>query len=73
MNKSKLTSASQDPRNPSYKFKDMENEEVENSNKFNEYVNKNKVIKIFSGTLWAEGPAFIPHLNTLIWSDIPNN
>ncbi len=73
MNKSKLISADQDPRNPSYKFKDMENEEVENSNKFNEYVNKNKVIKIFSGTLWAEGPAFIPHLNTLIWSDIPNN
>ena len=23
--------------------------------------------------LWAEGPAFIPHLNTLVWSDIPNN
>ena len=23
--------------------------------------------------LWGEGPAYIPHLDTLVWSDIPNN
>ncbi|HET6182816.1 MAG TPA: SMP-30/gluconolactonase/LRE family protein [Acetobacteraceae bacterium] len=29
--------------------------------------------RIASGFRWAEGPAFFPDLNCLIWSDIPNN
>ncbi len=73
MNKKELLPADQDPRNPSFSFKNMQNENVQNSNLFNEYVKNNSVEKVFSGTLWAEGPAFIPHLNTLVWSDIPNN
>ena len=73
MNKRNLPPAHEDPRNPSYSFKNMENEHVENSNIFNEYIGNNKVNKIFTGTLWSEGPAYIPHLDTLVFSDNPNN
>ncbi len=68
-----LPPADKDPRNPSYNYKTLQNEEVENTHIFNQYIKNKKLKKIFSGTLWAEGPAYIPHLNTLIWSDIPNN
>ena len=27
----------------------------------------------FDGTLWAEGPCYIPHKDMLVWSDNPNN
>lgn len=73
MNQKKLLPADQDIRNPSYNFKNIENEEVENTNIFNNFVQNSKVDKIFTGTLWGEGPAYIPHLKTLVWSDIPNN
>ncbi len=29
--------------------------------------------KLFEGTVWAEGPAWIPATQTVRWSDIPNN
>ncbi|MEO3940388.1 SMP-30/gluconolactonase/LRE family protein [Paenarthrobacter nicotinovorans] len=29
--------------------------------------------KLFEGTVWAEGPAWIPESQTVRWSDIPNN
>lgn len=29
--------------------------------------------RLFSGTLWAEGPAWFPAHRTLVWSDIPND
>ena len=51
----------------------MKNKDIENTDEFIKYINNNKIKKIFTGTLWAEGPAFIPHLNKLVWSDIPNN
>ena len=73
MNKKELLPADKDPRNPSFSFKNMQNENVQNSKLFNEYVKNNSIKQVFSGSLWAEGPAFIPHLNTLVWSDIPNN
>ena len=73
MNKKELLPADKDPRNPSFSFKNMQNKNVQNSKLFNEYIKNNSVEKVFSGTLWAEGPAFIPHFNTLVWSDIPNN
>ena len=47
--------------------------DIENTELFNQYIKKSKVRKIFTGTLWAEGPAYIRHLNTLVFSDIPNN
>ena len=72
MNKN-LLSADQDPRNPSFNYKNLQNENVDNSNKFNDFLNNNEVKQIFTGCLWAEGPAYIPHLDTLVWSDIPNN
>ena len=68
-----LTSVIQDPRNPSYKYRHLENENINNTEEFNKFINKNKLKKIFTGTLWGEGPAYIPNINTLVWSDIPNN
>ncbi len=73
MNKIILPPANLDPRNPSFNFKNLQNEEVENTEKFNQFIKNFEVKKIFTGTLWAEGPAFIRHLNTLVFSDIPNN
>ena len=72
MNKN-LLPADQDPRNPSFNYKNSQNENVNNSDKFNDFLNNNEVKQIFTGCLWAEGPAYIPHLDTLVWSDIPNN
>ena len=72
MNKN-LLPADQDPRNPSFNYKNSQNENVDNSDKFNNFLNNNEVKQIFKGCLWAEGPAYIPHLDTLVWSDIPNN
>lgn len=68
-----LTSVIQDPRNPSYKYRHLENENINNTEEFNKFIKKNKLKKIFTGTLWGEGPAYIPNINTLVWSDIPNN
>ena len=31
------------------------------------------VEKLFEGTIWAEGPVWIPATQTVRWSDIPNN
>ena len=72
MNKN-LLPADQDPRNPSFNYKNSQNENVDNSVKFNNFLNNNEVKQIYKGCLWAEGPAYIPHLDTLVWSDIPNN
>ena len=68
-----FSQAELDPRNPSYAFKDKLNEHVENTNIFKNYITSKKLKQIFSGMLWGEGPAYIPHLDTLVWSDIPNN
>ena len=68
-----FSQAELDPRNPSYAFKGKLNEHVENTNIFKNYITSKKFKKIFSGMLWGEGPAYIPHLDTLVWSDIPNN
>ena len=73
MSDKKLLPADLDPRNPSYAYKNKYNEHVENTDQFNNYVKSTEVKKIFSGMLWGEGPAYIPHLDTLVWSDIPNN
>ncbi len=29
--------------------------------------------RLFSGTAWAEGPAYVKSDNALVWSDVPNN
>ena len=73
MSKKKLIPAEFDPRNPSYLYKNKKNEYVQNTDQFNRYLKDNKLKKIFTGMLWGEGPAYIPHLDTLVWSDIPNN
>ena len=73
MSDKKLLPADLDPRNPSYAYKNKYNEHVENTDQFNNYLKSSEVKKIFSGMLWGEGPAYIPHLDTLVWSDIPNN
>ncbi len=73
MKKKKLLPAHRDPRNPSYHFKNLFNENFENTETFNQYIKNKKIKQIYTGALWTEGPAYIPHLNMLVWSDIPNN
>ncbi len=68
-----LPPAHLDPRNPSYEFKKTNMEHIENSELFKSYLKEKEFKKIFTGTLWGEGPVYIPHKETLIWSDIPNN
>ena len=73
MSKKENLPAESDPRNPSYLFKNKKNETVENSDQFNKYLKDTNFKKVFTGMLWGEGPAYIPHLDTLVFSDIPNN
>src|SRR5277367_1669465 len=43
-------------------------------NRFRKYIVGNTVIKrLYTGTLWAEGPAWNGVGRYLVWSDIPNN
>ena len=43
-------------------------------NRFRRYVVNNTIIKrLYTGTLWAEGPAWNGVGRYLVWSDIPNN
>ena len=48
-------------------------DKVQNTNLFNSYLKTNKVEKVYTGTLWGEGPCYIPHKDMLVWSDNPNN
>ena len=56
-----------------YRFKDAIMESVENTEIFNSYLKTENFNKIYEGTLWAEGPCYIPHEDMLVWSDNPNN
>ena len=56
-----------------YAFKDAIMPDVENTNLFQSYIKTNDFDCLFEGTLWAEGPCYIPHLDMLVWSDNPNN
>ncbi len=41
---------------------------------FEELVGDNAELeKHWTGAEWSEGPVFVPSLNSLVWSDIPNN
>ncbi len=73
MSSNKLLHAELDPRNPSYAYKNKKNEYVENTSQFKQYLKDTSFKKVFTGMLWGEGPAYIPHLDTLVFSDIPNN
>ena len=56
-----------------YKFKNSVMEHVENSDLFKSYLKTIEFTQVYSGTLWAEGPCYIPHRDMLVWSDNPNN
>ena len=56
-----------------YRFKDAIMESVQNTEIFNSYLKTENFNKIYEGTLWAEGPCYIPHEDMLVWSDNPNN
>ena len=44
-----------------YKFKYSVMEPVENTDLFKSYIKKTEFTQLFQGTLWAEGPCYIPH------------
>ncbi len=44
-----------------YEFKNVQMEEVPNTNLFNSFLKTTKFEQVFNGTLWAEGPCYIPH------------
>ena len=56
-----------------YKFKDSVMEPVENTDLFKSYIKRTEFTQLFQGTLWAEGPCYIPNKDMLVWSDNPNN
>ncbi len=56
-----------------YEFMNVEMEKVHNTDLFNSYLKTNEFQQIYNGTLWAEGPCYIPHKDMLVWSDNPNN
>ena len=56
-----------------YQYKDSVMEHVENSDLFSSYLKTTDFTQIYDGTLWAEGPCYIPHNDMLVWSDNPNN
>ena len=62
-----------DPRNPSYNYKNIIMDPVENTDLFNSYIKSNSLKQDFKGMIWGEGPCYIPHKKMLVWSDIPNN
>jgi len=73
MNNTKLNIPEKDPRNPAYNYINVVMPNVENSSLFNTYIKKNEFNIEYTGTIWAEGPCYIPHKDKLVWSDIPNN
>ena len=56
-----------------YEFQNVQMDEVTNTNLFNSFLKTTKFEIVFNGTLWAEGPCYIPHKDMLVWSDNPNN
>ena len=56
-----------------YEFMNVEMDKVQNSDLFNTYLKNQTVETVYKGTLWAEGPCYIPHKDMLVWSDNPNN
>ena len=59
------------PKNASYHYKNMNMENVENSDLFNTYLKTKNFKTEFNGTLWSEGPCYIPHKQTLICNFLP--
>ena len=42
-------------------------------NRFRRYIVNSSIRRLYTGTLWAEGPAWNGAGHFLVWSDIPNN
>ena len=56
-----------------YEFENVQMKEVPNTDLFNSFIKTTQFEQIYNGTLWAEGPCYIPHRDMLVWSDNPNN
>ena len=69
----KIINPEEDPRNPAFNYKNSIMDKVENSDIFKSYLKTNVFKNEFSGTIWGEGPCYIPLEKKLVWSDIPNN
>ena len=61
------------PKNAAFNFKDKVMDKVDNTDLFNSYIKSKNFKQEYKGTLWAEGPCYVPNKDILIWSDIPNN
>jgi gluconolactonase len=46
---------------------------VHDSERFTAKINNTPIMRLYTGTLWAEGPAWNGVGRYLLWSDIPNN
>ena len=55
------------------KFKNITMDQIENTSQFEGYLRKKQFTILYDQMLWGEGPCYIPHMNMLVWSDIPNN
>ena len=51
-----------------YEFQNVQMEKIPNTDLFNSFLKTTKFDQVFNGTLWAEGPCYIPHRDMLVWS-----
>ena len=73
MNTKKFLAPEDEPKNAAYRYKNAVMDHVDNSNEFNNYIKNFDFKREYTGTLWGEGPCYIPHKDLLVWSDIPKN
>ena len=55
-----------------YEFMNVEMENVHNTDLFNTYLKSKDFEKIYNGTLWAEGPCYIPNKDLLLLFQLVN-
>ena len=73
MNNKTFLPPEQEPRNAAFNFKDAVMKPIDNTTLFNSYIKNLTFKREFAECLWSEGPCYVPHLDMLVWSDIPRN
>tara|TARA_Y100001970_G_C14233875_1_gene860584 strand:+ start:1771 stop:2724 length:954 start_codon:yes stop_codon:yes gene_type:complete len=62
-----------EPKNAAFRYVNSIMEPIDNSEKFKSYIKYDNFKTEFTGSLWAEGPCYVPNKKLLVWSDIPQN